>query len=119
MANLTCSEIYRNETDYTTKGSLIWILDRTTTKFGARLLKSWVGKPLVDKKYNHLIWSFKLGSNFFAFSVLRDRVDAVEEIISSSSEKLVALRQVLRKLPDLAKGLCRIQYGKVRRQTVS
>jgi DNA mismatch repair protein MSH3 len=43
------SEIYRNETDYTTKGSLMWILDRTTTKFGARLLKSWVGRPLIDK----------------------------------------------------------------------
>jgi DNA mismatch repair protein MSH3 len=97
----------------------MWILDRTTTKFGARLLKSWVGKPLVDKKYSLLIWSFRPGSNFFAFSVLQDRVDAVEEIISSSSEKLVTLRQVLRKLPDLAKGLCRIQYGKVRRRTVS
>jgi DNA mismatch repair protein MSH3 len=52
VANLACSEIYRNETDYTTKGSLMWILDRTVTKFGARLLKSWVGKPLVDKKYS-------------------------------------------------------------------
>jgi DNA mismatch repair ATPase MutS len=40
-------------------------------------------------------------------------MDAVEEIISSSSEKLVVLRQVLKKLPDLAKGLCRIHYGKV------
>jgi hypothetical protein len=29
---------------------------------------------------------------------------------------LVQLRNVLRGLPDLAKGLCRIQYGKVRLQ---
>lgn len=48
---LTNLEIYRNETDHTTRGSLIWILDRTKTKFGARLLRSWVGKPLVDKRY--------------------------------------------------------------------
>jgi DNA mismatch repair protein MSH3 len=48
-------------------------------------------------------------------SILQDRVDAVEEIISSSSEKLVSLRDVLKNLPDLAKGICRIQYGKVRR----
>lgn len=58
-------EIFRNETDFTTRGSLIWILDRTTTRsdftlvhviplsdtchrFGARLLKSWIGRPLVD-----------------------------------------------------------------------
>lgn len=46
LANL---EIYRNETDYTPRGSLMWILDRTKTRFGARLLKSWVGRPLVDK----------------------------------------------------------------------
>jgi len=44
-------EIYRNETDNTTKGSLMWVLDRTKTKFGARLLRSWVGRPLVDKRY--------------------------------------------------------------------
>ena len=47
------------------------------------------------------------------FRLLQDRIDAVEEIVSSPSDKLVALRQALKKLPDLAKGLCRIQYGKV------
>lgn len=51
-------------------------------------------------------------------SVLQDRVDAVEEILLSASEKLVVLRQILRKLPDLPKGLCRIQYGKVRREVL-
>ncbi|KAF8557342.1 hypothetical protein OG21DRAFT_1505567 [Imleria badia] len=91
LANL---ELYQNQTDYTAKGSLIWVLDRTTTKFGARLLKSWVGRPLTDKR------------------LLQERIDAIEEIVTSSSEKLVSLRQALKKLPDLAKGLCRIQYGK-------
>ncbi|KAK0210572.1 muts domain V-domain-containing protein [Desarmillaria ectypa] len=86
-------EIYRNETDHTTRGSLMWILDRTKTRFGARLLRYWVGRPLVDK------------------NALQERVDAVEEILTSSSEKLVSLRQVLKGLPDLAKGLCRIHYG--------
>lgn len=46
--------------------------------------------------------------------LLQERIDAIEEIIISSSDKLVALRQALKKLPDLPKGLCRIQYGKVR-----
>ncbi|KAG7452688.1 uncharacterized protein BT62DRAFT_958683 [Guyanagaster necrorhizus] len=86
-------EIYRNETDYTTRGSLMWILDHTKTRFGARLLRYWVGRPLVDKV------------------ALQQRIDAVEEILASSSEKLVGLRQVLKGLPDLAKGLCRIHYG--------
>lgn len=43
-------EVYRNETDYTARGSLMWVLDRTKTRFGARLLRSWVGRPLVDKQ---------------------------------------------------------------------
>lgn len=46
---LTNLEIYRNETDFSSHGSLIKILDRTKTKFGARLLRHWVGRPLIDK----------------------------------------------------------------------
>ncbi|EIM90301.1 DNA mismatch repair protein MSH3 [Stereum hirsutum FP-91666 SS1] len=91
---LTNLEIYRNETDFTTRGSLMWILDRTTTKFGSRLLRSWVGRPLVNKL------------------ALQERTDTVEEIVASPSMKLVQLRSALRGLPDLAKGLSRIQYGK-------
>ena len=48
-----------------------------------------------------------------ALSVLKERTDAVEEIIATTSPKIVILRQLLKKLPDLARGLCRIQYGKV------
>jgi DNA mismatch repair protein MSH3 len=48
MANL---EIYRNSTNYTEKHSLFWILNHTCTAFGKRLLKRWVGRPLVDRKY--------------------------------------------------------------------
>ncbi|KAI0831758.1 muts domain V-domain-containing protein [Trametes gibbosa] len=91
---LTNLEIYRNDTDYTTKGSLMWVIDRTSTKFGARLLRSWVGKPLVDSH------------------ALRERTDAVEEILGNRSPRLTQLRELLRRLPDLARGLCRIQYGK-------
>ncbi|KAL0947064.1 hypothetical protein HGRIS_013205 [Hohenbuehelia grisea] len=86
-------EIYRNETDGSTKGSLMWILDHTRTKFGARMLKDWVGRPLTDR------------------SALQDRVNAVEELVNSTSEHVFTLRDALRKLPDLAKGLCRIHYG--------
>jgi len=43
-------EVYRNESDYTVKGSLIHILDKTKTKFGARLLRSWIGRPLINQR---------------------------------------------------------------------
>lgn len=42
-------EIYENQTDFTSKGTLISILDRTRTAFGARMLKTWVGRPLTNK----------------------------------------------------------------------
>ncbi|KAF5391272.1 hypothetical protein D9757_001964 [Collybiopsis confluens] len=86
-------EVFENETDHSVHGSLLWVLDHTKTKFGARLMRNWVGHPLTDRV------------------ALQERVDAVEEIINSSSEKLVTLRLVLKNLPDLARGLCRIQYG--------
>jgi DNA mismatch repair protein MSH3 len=47
---LTNLELYRNETDYSVKGSLLWVLDNTRTKFGARMLKQWIARPLVDKQ---------------------------------------------------------------------
>jgi DNA mismatch repair protein MSH3 len=88
-------EVYRNQTDFTEKGSLLWILDRTKTRFGARLLKTWIGRPLVDR------------------AILQERLDAVEEIVMTQSHTLDKLRTLIRKLPDLVKGLCRVQYGKV------
>jgi DNA mismatch repair protein MSH3 len=88
-------EIFANSTDGTPRGSLIWLLDKTQTRFGARLLKSWVGRPLVDR------------------TALQDRVGAIEELREGMSAKATMLRNLLKGLPDLAKGLARIQYGKV------
>lgn len=45
--------------------------------------------------------------------ILRERIDAVQEILADESPKLTLLRESLKRLPDLARGLCRIQYGKV------
>ncbi|KAF9115554.1 Mismatch repair protein msh3 [Mortierella sp. AM989] len=89
-------EIYRNQTDWTTRGSLFAILDHTQTGFGRRLLRKWVGKPLVDRK------------------ALQERVDAVEEILASAGRNvsLTSVKGVLKGLVDLEKGVCRIHYGK-------
>jgi len=92
---LSSLEIYRNQTDYTTKGSLFWTLDQTKTKFGRRLLRNWVGRPLLDR------------------SQLEERVEAVEEVVREENAKLERLRELLGKISyDLEKGLIRIYYGK-------
>jgi DNA mismatch repair protein MSH3 len=41
-------EVYRNSTNHKEEGSLFSVLNHTQTKFGQRLLKRWVGRPLID-----------------------------------------------------------------------
>ncbi|KAB8238662.1 mismatch repair protein MSH3 [Aspergillus alliaceus] len=96
---LTSLEIYLNQTDYSAKGSLFWTLDRTQTRFGQRLLRKWVGRPLLDK------------------SSLEERVNAVEELKSPEKVVLVErLKGLLGKVrTDLEKSLIRIYYGKCTR----
>ncbi|QRW14701.1 DNA mismatch repair protein MutS [Ceratobasidium sp. AG-Ba] len=88
------NSLHNLETDFTEAGSLVWVLDKTKTKFGSRLLRSWVGRPLVNK------------------DILQQRVDAVEEILNTKELKIERMQLLLKGLPDLVKGLCRIQYRK-------
>ena len=94
---LTSLELYRNQTDNTEKGSLFWTLDRTQTKFGRRLLRNWVGRPLLEK------------------ARLEERIAAVEEL--KDGEQIIMtdkLKNLLGKIKsDLEKSLIRIYYGKV------
>ncbi len=100
---LTSLEIYQNQTDHSSKGSLFWTLDRTQTRFGQRLLRKWVGRPLLDKRQ------------------LEDRVNAVEELKDSQNTALVErIKGLLGKIKhDLEKGLIRVYYGKVCIKSVS
>lgn len=95
--SLTSLEIYQNQTDHSEKGSLFWTLDRTKTRFGQRLLRKWVGRPLVIKKQ------------------LEDRIAAVEELKSGEPTIMVdKVKSVLSQIKsDLERSLIRIYYGKV------
>jgi DNA mismatch repair protein MSH3 len=96
---LTSLEIYQNQTDQSTKGSLNWMMDRTKTKFGARLLRKWVGRPLL------------------ANALIEERLDAIEELLDPNKATNVdKLSNVLSKMrTDLEKSLLRIYYGKCTR----
>ncbi|KAJ5902270.1 DNA mismatch repair protein msh3 [Penicillium taxi] len=96
---LVSLEIYQNQTDHSAKGSLFWTLDRTQTRFGQRLLRRWVGRPLLDKNR------------------LEERTSAVEELINPSNAVPVErVRGLLGKIKsDLEKSLIRIYYGKCTR----
>ncbi|KAK4985422.1 Mismatch repair protein msh3 [Elasticomyces elasticus] len=94
---LTSLEIYQNQTDHTEKGSLFWTLDRTQTRFGQRMLRRWVGRPLLNRDQ------------------LDQRIAAVEELRSMKRKVAVdklknLLGRVIRN--DLEKSLIRIYYKK-------
>ncbi|KAH0611340.1 uncharacterized protein H6S33_010605 [Morchella sextelata] len=95
---LASLEIYRNQTDNSTHASLFWALDRTRTKPGRRLLRKWVGRPLLQQE------------------PLEARIAAVEEILAGRNGKLDRIRELLARVgTDLEKGLIRIYYGKCTR----
>lgn len=98
-STLESLEVYRNATDHTERGSLFWALDKTLTRFGQRLLRRWVGRPLLDKDR------------------LEERVAAVEELLEHrSSSKVDKLEHLLSNIrTDLERSLIRIYYGKCTR----
>lgn len=91
---LASLEIYQNRTDNTENGSLFWTVNRTKTRFGRRLLRKWVGRPLLDK------------------AKLEERIAAVDELKEGEHTASVdKLNHVLRNAKlDLEKSLLRIYY---------
>ncbi|KAL8800576.1 MAG: hypothetical protein Q9182_005087 [Xanthomendoza sp. 2 TL-2023] len=100
--SLTSLEIYQNQTDHSEKGSLFWTLDRTRTRFGRRLLRKWVGRPLLARKE------------------LENRIAAVEELKNGEhTSKVDRIKTLLAQIKsDLEKSLIRIYYGKCTRPEV-
>lgn len=96
---LNSLEVYLNQTDHTEKGSLFWTFDRTHTRFGQRMLRKWVGRPLLDR------------------SRLDERVAAVEELKDGDQTAAVdRVKHLLGKVKgDLEKSLIRIYYKKCSR----
>ncbi|MGN1043284.1 MAG: DNA mismatch repair protein MutS [Acutalibacteraceae bacterium] len=74
------------------KGSLLWVLDKTKTSMGKRLLRSWIERPLIDlKKISY-------------------RQDAVEEMVNEFELK-DALRENLSGISDIQRLMTKISYG--------
>ncbi len=107
--NLEITETMR---DKSKRGSLLWVLDYTKTSMGARLLKQWVEKPLINPiEINKRLYSVQeLADNM----MLRDELGEVlaktydvSRIISRLSlatvtpRDMAALRETLINLPSL------------------
>jgi len=87
--NLELTETVR---DRSKKGSLLWLLDRTQTAMGTRLLRRWIDKPLLSLKE------------------IQQRQDAVE-ILYKNMILRDDLRRELQPIYDLERLVGRISYG--------
>merc|ERR1711965_951545 len=87
-------EVFANETDNTPTGSLYWVLNQTSTAFGARLLRRWVSRPLAQA------------------APIRERHEAVAALAGPASAGFEPILALLPKLPDLERAITRIYYGK-------
>lgn len=68
-------EITQSNRDKTKKGSLLWVMDRTTTAMGARNLKKWIEKPLLSKR--------EIDKRLDSTEILKDNIYIRDEIVDS------------------------------------
>ncbi|MEG1191050.1 MAG: DNA mismatch repair protein MutS [Oscillospiraceae bacterium] len=74
------------------KGSLLWVLDKTKTPMGGRLLRSWVARPLLSPV------------------AIRRRLAAVEELFSDNVAR-GEIMETLREIGDIQRLVGRAVYG--------
>jgi len=89
--NLELTETLRSKEK---KGTLLWVLDKTHTAMGGRLLRSWLEKPLLDP--------VEIGR----------RQAAVEELVNATVCR-GELQQALKSVTDLERVMTRIVTGSV------
>lgn len=87
--NLELTETVR---DRAKKGSLLWLLDRTGTSMGARLLRRWIDKPLISR------------------TAIEERLDAVETLYRNLILR-EDIRAELNPIYDLERLVGRVAYG--------
>ena len=87
-------EIIETSRDRKKQGSLLWVIDKTMTGMGARMLRKWVDYPSLEDK------------------VINDRLDAVS-FLKEHSEAREQLRNTLSEMWDLERLAGRCAYGNV------
>ncbi len=88
IRNLELTETIREKAK---KGSLLWVLDKTNTAMGARLLRSYMEQPLID------------------YDMINERLDAVTQL----KENMISreeIREYLNPIYDLERLMSKISY---------
>jgi len=85
-------ELTERMSDRSKKGTLIWVLDKTSTSMGGRLLRRWINDPLLD------------------VDEINKRLDGVEEFKNNLILKGETI-EVLKKVYDIERLAGKISYG--------
>ena len=107
-------EIIEKMRDKSKKGTLLWVLDKTSTSMGGRLLRRWLNDPLID--------TTEINKRLEAVKELKDdiilRGDIIENLKkvydierlagkmaygNANARDMITLRNSLEKLPELKK----------------
>ena len=105
-------ELVETIRDKSLRGSLLWVLDRTKTSMGSRLLRQFILQPLLNvEKIDHRLDAVQ---ELFAGAVLRAeiakeivRISDIERVVgriaaaSANARDLIALKESLKLLPKL------------------
>ena len=74
------------------RGSLLWVIDKTRTSMGSRMLRSWVEKPLLDP------------------AEIERRLSAVDELVNATVCRS-ELSEALKDVTDMERAMARIVTG--------
>ncbi len=115
--NLELTERMR---DKSKRGTLLWVLDKTATSMGGRMLRRWINDPLVDvKEINDRLNSVKeLKENMILRGDILESLNKVYDIErlagkiaygNVNARELISLKSSLSKLPEIKLELSQTQ----------
>ena len=120
--NLELTEKMR---DKSKKGTLLWVLDKTSTSMGGRLLRRWINDPLIDvKEINKRLDSVKELKN--SIILKGDIIESLKKVYdierlagkisygNANGRDLISLKNSVKQLPEVKNILSKTESGMLR-----
>ena len=120
--NLELTEKMR---DKSKKGTLLWVLDKTSTSMGGRLLRRWINDPLIDvNEINKRLDSVKELKN--SIILKGDIIDSLKKVYdierlagkiaygNANGRDLISLKNSVKQLPEVKSILSQTESGLLR-----
>ena len=118
-------EITEKMRDKSKKGTLLWVLDKTSTSMGGRLLRRWLNDPLLDVKeiQERLNAVKELKDNLMIRGDIEETLKKVYDIErlagkmtygNANARDMITLRNSLEKIPDVKNVLAQCNSSKLK-----